>query len=153
MTSRQLKLMEKPIKKQEWLEMFLRLPKGIPFHSAFARIFRMLEAEELEKSFLSWLSSDLYATGIQTQLKVRWRWLCIGSQRKLGIGLNKRLLRTGKELNTIIMRRQKRHYRPETAEVWTLTVNQLPDLPRQDSVAWFNNCCGLFLYLFNLSSG
>ena len=71
MTSRQLKLMEKPIKKQEWLEMFLRLPKGIPFHSAFARIFRMLEAEELEKSFLSWLSSDLYATGIQTQLKVR----------------------------------------------------------------------------------
>jgi uncharacterized protein with HEPN domain len=43
----------------------------------------------------------------------------------------------------------KRYYRLETAEVWTVTVNQLPDLHRQDSVAWFSNCCGLFLYLFS----
>jgi len=61
--------MEKPIKKQEWLQMFLRLPKAIPFHSAFGRIFGMLEAEELEKSFLSWLSSDPICNGNSNTIK------------------------------------------------------------------------------------
>jgi predicted transposase YbfD/YdcC len=43
--------------KQEWLEMFLELPHGIPSHDTFGRVFGMLETEELEKSFLSWISS------------------------------------------------------------------------------------------------
>ena len=43
--------------KREWLEMFLELPKGIPSHDTFGRVFGMLETEELEKSFLNWISS------------------------------------------------------------------------------------------------
>jgi len=39
--------------KQEWLEMFLELPHGIPSHDTFGRVFGMLETEELEKSFLN----------------------------------------------------------------------------------------------------
>ena len=35
----------------------LELPKGIPSHDTFGRVFGMLETEELEKSFLSWISS------------------------------------------------------------------------------------------------
>jgi hypothetical protein len=43
--------------KREWLETFLELPKGIPSHDTFGRVFGRLETEELEKSFLSWISS------------------------------------------------------------------------------------------------
>ena len=79
MTSQQLKLMEKPIKKQEWLQMFLWLPQGIPSHGAFGRICGMLEAEELEKSFLSWLSSDPICNGnsntIKSKVKMTTYWL------------------------------------------------------------------------------
>ena len=43
--------------KREWLETFLELPKGIRSHDTFGRVFGRLETEELEKSFLSWISS------------------------------------------------------------------------------------------------
>jgi len=48
-----------------WLETFLDLPNGIPSpdgdasrtHDTFARVLGMLEPEELQTSFLSWVSS------------------------------------------------------------------------------------------------
>jgi len=43
--------------KQAWLEKFLDLPNGIPSHDTFARVLGTLEPEELQASFLSWVSS------------------------------------------------------------------------------------------------
>lgn len=43
--------------KQAWLEKFLDLPHGIPSHDTFARVLGTLEPEELQNSFLSWVSS------------------------------------------------------------------------------------------------
>ena len=43
--------------KQGWLETFLDLPYGIPSHDTFGRVFGMIEPQELENSFLSWISS------------------------------------------------------------------------------------------------
>ena len=43
--------------KQAWLETFLDLPHGIPSHDTFGRVFGLLEPQELENSFLSWVSS------------------------------------------------------------------------------------------------
>jgi predicted transposase YbfD/YdcC len=43
--------------KQSWLETFLELPHGIPSHDTFGRVFGLLSPEELEKRFLSWISS------------------------------------------------------------------------------------------------
>jgi predicted transposase YbfD/YdcC len=43
--------------KQAWLETFLDLPNGIPSHDTFGRVFSMLEPQELEKSFLGWMST------------------------------------------------------------------------------------------------
>ncbi len=43
--------------KQKWLETFLDLPHGIPSHDTFGRVFGLLESEQLERSFLSWVGS------------------------------------------------------------------------------------------------
>ncbi len=43
--------------KQPWLETFLDLPHGIPSHDTFGRVLGMLEPQELENSFLAWVSS------------------------------------------------------------------------------------------------
>lgn len=43
--------------KQAWLETFLDLPHGIPSHDTFGRVLGMLEPQELENSFLGWVSS------------------------------------------------------------------------------------------------
>ncbi len=43
--------------KKAWLKSFLRLPHGIPSHDTFNRLFQSLSPEELEKSFISWVSS------------------------------------------------------------------------------------------------
>ncbi|WP_293036929.1 ISAs1 family transposase [Moorena sp. SIO1F2] len=42
--------------KQVWLETFLELPNGIPSHDTFGRVFGLLDPQELETSFLSWVS-------------------------------------------------------------------------------------------------
>lgn len=42
---------------QAWLETFLDLPFGIPSHDTFGRVFGMLEPQELQNSFLAWVSS------------------------------------------------------------------------------------------------
>jgi predicted transposase YbfD/YdcC len=43
--------------KKAWLKSFLPLPHGIPSHDTFNRVFQALAPEELEKSFLHWVSS------------------------------------------------------------------------------------------------
>jgi predicted transposase YbfD/YdcC len=43
--------------KYEWLKSFVKLPGGIPSHDTFNRVFSLLDPAELEKSFLSWVSS------------------------------------------------------------------------------------------------
>ena len=43
--------------KQGWLKQFLALPHGIPSHDTFARVFARLNPEEVQRSFLSWMTA------------------------------------------------------------------------------------------------
>src|SRR3989441_12448860 len=43
--------------KLEWLKTFLSLPSGIPSHDTFNRVFAALDPEEMEKGFVTWVSS------------------------------------------------------------------------------------------------
>lgn len=40
--------------KQEWLSEFLDLSNGIPSHDTFGRVFRWLDAEQFQTSFMAW---------------------------------------------------------------------------------------------------
>lgn len=51
--------------KQAWLETFLDLPHGIPSHDTFGRVFAMLEPQELQNSFLGWVSSITDKLGLE----------------------------------------------------------------------------------------
>jgi predicted transposase YbfD/YdcC len=43
--------------KIDWLRTFLSLPSGIPSHDTFNRVFAALDPQELEKGFVSWVTS------------------------------------------------------------------------------------------------
>lgn len=43
--------------KQGWFEGFLELPNGIPSHDTFWRVFRHLDAEQFQESFMHWIAS------------------------------------------------------------------------------------------------
>src|SRR5260370_37482205 len=43
--------------KLEWLKTFLSLPSGIPSHGTFNRVVPALDPEEMEKGFVTWVSS------------------------------------------------------------------------------------------------
>src|SRR5215203_5305055 len=43
--------------KQAWFESFLELPSGIPSHDTFWRVFRHLDAEQFQDSFMQWIAS------------------------------------------------------------------------------------------------
>lgn len=49
--------------KQAWLERFLSLPNGIPSHDTLGRVFGLLDAKQLQSSFLSWTQSLVKVTG------------------------------------------------------------------------------------------
>jgi predicted transposase YbfD/YdcC len=41
--------------KKVWLKTFLQLPKGIPSHDTFGRVFAKIKPEEFQKHFLEWV--------------------------------------------------------------------------------------------------
>ncbi len=43
--------------KYKWLKKFLELPNGIPSHDTFARVFALLNPEQLQQYFLRWVES------------------------------------------------------------------------------------------------
>jgi predicted transposase YbfD/YdcC len=51
--------------KQPWLETFLSLPKGIPSHDTFNRLFARLRPEQLQQCFLNWVQAVYQITGGQ----------------------------------------------------------------------------------------
>jgi predicted transposase YbfD/YdcC len=48
--------------KQEWLGQFLELPHGIPSHDTFGRVFRLLDPEQFERGFRSWIEAVQWET-------------------------------------------------------------------------------------------
>jgi predicted transposase YbfD/YdcC len=49
--------------KFDWLKTFLKLPHGIPSHDTFGRVFSLLDPEQLERCFLTWMQALAEATG------------------------------------------------------------------------------------------
>jgi predicted transposase YbfD/YdcC len=43
--------------KKKWLRTFLALPNGIPSHDTFGRVFGLLDPQEFERSFMSWVKT------------------------------------------------------------------------------------------------
>jgi predicted transposase YbfD/YdcC len=43
--------------KREWLKTFLELPKGIPSHDTFGRVFAKIKPEEFQKRFIEWVQA------------------------------------------------------------------------------------------------
>ncbi len=43
--------------KQQWLQQFLELPKGIPSDDTFRRLFERLGSHQFQQGFQSWVSS------------------------------------------------------------------------------------------------
>lgn len=43
--------------KKAWLKTFLELPKGIPSHDTFGRVFAKIEPEEFQKRFIEWVQA------------------------------------------------------------------------------------------------
>lgn len=43
--------------KKAWLKTFLKLPKGIPSHDTFGRVFAKIKPEEFQKCFMDWVQA------------------------------------------------------------------------------------------------
>jgi predicted transposase YbfD/YdcC len=43
--------------KKAWLKTFLKLPKGIPSHDTFGRVFAQIKPEEFQKRFIEWVQA------------------------------------------------------------------------------------------------
>jgi predicted transposase YbfD/YdcC len=43
--------------KKAWLKTFLELPKGIPSHDTFGRVFAKIQPEEFQKRFMDWVQA------------------------------------------------------------------------------------------------
>ena len=43
--------------KYEWLKNFLELPNGIPSHDTFSRVFALIEPQQFQEGFLSWVNA------------------------------------------------------------------------------------------------
>ena len=51
--------------KQEWLSHYLDLKNGIPSHDTFGRVFALLDPEQFQARFLSWVQAVFEVTGGQ----------------------------------------------------------------------------------------
>jgi predicted transposase YbfD/YdcC len=52
-------------RKEAWLKQFLPLENGIPSHDTFGDVFRMLNAEAFQRSFIRWIEGVFSVTGGQ----------------------------------------------------------------------------------------
>ncbi len=43
--------------KKDWLKTFLELPKGIPSHDTFGRVFAKIKPDEFQKRFIAWVQA------------------------------------------------------------------------------------------------
>ena len=43
--------------KKDWLQTFLELPKGIPSHDTFGRVFAKIQPDEFQKRFIEWVQT------------------------------------------------------------------------------------------------
>jgi len=43
--------------KKAWLKTFLKLPKGVPSHDTFGRVFALIKPEEFQKGFIEWVQA------------------------------------------------------------------------------------------------
>ena len=43
--------------KYEWLKSFLELPNGVPSHDTFSRVFALIEPQQFQECFLSWVKA------------------------------------------------------------------------------------------------
>jgi predicted transposase YbfD/YdcC len=43
--------------REEWFKTFLEMPKGIPSHDTFGRVFARIDAEQFVKGFMSWIQA------------------------------------------------------------------------------------------------
>ena len=48
--------------KYKWLAEFLELPKGIPSHGTFRRVFGAIDATKFEECFINWIRSAIEVT-------------------------------------------------------------------------------------------
>ena len=48
--------------KQEWFEQFLKLPHGIPSDDTFRRVFAVLDAEQFQSCFITWIRTVFEVT-------------------------------------------------------------------------------------------
>ena len=48
--------------KYKWLAGFLELPKGIPSHDTFRRVFSAIDATKFEECFINWIRSTIKVT-------------------------------------------------------------------------------------------
>ncbi|BAY80924.1 transposase [Calothrix parasitica NIES-267] len=48
--------------KRKWLKRFLELPNGIPSHDTFARIFSLIDPQNFQECFASWIKSVAHLT-------------------------------------------------------------------------------------------
>ena len=48
--------------RQDWLKRFLELPHGIPSHDTFGRVFSLLDPEEFQAAFRSWMRAVFTVT-------------------------------------------------------------------------------------------
>lgn len=51
--------------KKAWLKTFLKLPKGIPSHDTFGRVFAQIQPEEFRKRFIDWVRAIEHLTAGQ----------------------------------------------------------------------------------------
>ena len=69
--------------KIEWLSSFLELPNGIPSHDTFGRVFKRLDAEQFQRSFLKWIRAVFQVTEGQV-IAVDGKRLRRSHDRRLG---------------------------------------------------------------------